>query len=252
MVHNRKNLQPKRQIYLTLPLILYMVGWNYNSAAAAGITYHVDNTNISCSDLGTGLTPALPFCTIGKGASIAIAGSTVQVLAGSYTETVNSANSGSAGLPITNSAAPGVTVTGATPNNNGFRMSGRSYIIVDGFAITGNVAVTGLNSNGIVALIIPAGVAMGSVTTNAASTSTDNKVTYDSVKPAVASTDLTTSYTGTGPGSIIATFSKAVKDPTGNSGTDDVTNPANYLVVNIHSPQPIAFNCKSMEIRCAQ
>ncbi|HEU0297230.1 MAG TPA: sortase [Anaerolineales bacterium] len=50
--------------------------------------------------------------------------------------------------------------------------------------------------------------------------------------PSVVSTSLTTSYTGTGPGSFVATFNKAVDDPAGNTGTDDVTNPANYLLVN--------------------
>jgi hypothetical protein len=37
---------------------------------------------------------------------------------------------------------------------------------------------------------------------------------------------------GTGPGSSIATFSKTVDDPAGNTGKEDVTNHANYLLVN--------------------
>jgi parallel beta-helix repeat protein len=139
MAHNRKNLQPKWQIFLTIVLVLYMVGWNYNSAAAAGITYYVDNTNVSCSGLGTGLTPTLPFCAISSGVAVATFGDTVRVLAGTYAETVTTVSSGIAGNPITFPAAPGVTVTGAAPNNNGFRMSGRSYIVVDGFTITGTV-----------------------------------------------------------------------------------------------------------------
>ena len=136
MLHNRKNLRPNWQIFLTLVLLLSMVGWNYSTAAAAGTTYYVDNTNALCTDAGAG-TLAAPFCTIGKGASIAVAGDTVQVLAGTYAETVNGSNSGSAGMPITYSAAPGVTVTGNS--SNAFRMSGKSYIVVDGFIITGTL-----------------------------------------------------------------------------------------------------------------
>jgi actin-like ATPase involved in cell morphogenesis len=60
----------------------FIYGWNYSNAAAIGATYYVDNTNASCSDLGAGTTTALPFCTIGKGASIAVAGDTVRGLAG--------------------------------------------------------------------------------------------------------------------------------------------------------------------------
>ncbi|MEP7137573.1 MAG: right-handed parallel beta-helix repeat-containing protein, partial [Chloroflexota bacterium] len=139
MIHDRKNSQLKWQIFLTLVLALCMAGWNYSTAVAAGITYYVNNTNVLCNDAGIG-TLAAPFCTIGKGASVAVAGDTVRVLAGTYAETVNGTNSGSVGLPITYSAAPGVTVTGnGTATGNAFRMSGKSYIVVDGFTITGTV-----------------------------------------------------------------------------------------------------------------
>ena len=102
-------------------------------------TYYVDKTNASCSDAGAG-TLAAPFCTIGKGASVVTAGKTVRVLAGSYAETVNGPNSGTAGSPITYSAAPGVTVSGSpgnSTNGGAFRITSKSYIVVDGFTITG-------------------------------------------------------------------------------------------------------------------
>ena len=54
----------------------------------------------------------------------------------------------------------------------------------------------------------------------------------NSTAPTVTSTNLNTSYTGTGPGNFTVTFSKDVNDPIGNTGKDDVTNPANYLLVN--------------------
>ena len=82
----------------------------------------------------------MPFCTIGKGASVVTAGQTVRVLAGTYAETVNGRTPAPPGNPITVSAAPGVTVTGLAGNStNGgaFRITSKSYIVVDGFTITG-------------------------------------------------------------------------------------------------------------------
>ena len=54
----------------------------------------------------------------------------------------------------------------------------------------------------------------------------------DITAPTVTGTNLTATYTGTGPGNFTITFSKNVDDPAGNTGTDDVTNTANYLLVN--------------------
>ena len=39
------------------------------------------------------------------------------------------------------------------------------------------------------------------------------------------------SYAGTGPGSFTVTFSEDVNNPAGNSDAKDVTNPANYLLI---------------------
>ena len=128
-----------RIIITILVVVCSLVGMNLTSVFAAGTTYYVNNTNGSCSDSGSGTTTALPFCKIGKGASVAGAGDTVRVLAGTYAETVSVPKSGSAGLPITYSAAPGVTVTGngSASGGYGFEISKKSYIIVDGFAVTG-------------------------------------------------------------------------------------------------------------------
>ena len=107
--------------------------------------YYVDNTNGSCSDGGPG-SEATPFCTIGAAAGPVVAGETVRVLAGTYAETVQGTHSGTAGSPITYSAAPGVTVTGnGTSSSTGcaFRLTGssmHSYIVIDGFTITDTVA----------------------------------------------------------------------------------------------------------------
>jgi parallel beta-helix repeat protein len=141
-----------RFIIIVLAIACLLVGMNPVNAFAAGTTYYVDNTNGSCSDVGSGMTSALPFCKIAKGASAAAAGDTVQVLAGNYAETVTVPKSGSAGLPITYSAAPGVTVTGngSTGSGGAFRISSKSYITITGFTVTGTtdrgIYVSGSNN----------------------------------------------------------------------------------------------------------
>jgi len=67
---------------------------------AFATTWIVDKQNPACSDAGPG-TPAAPFCTIGKGASVALAGDTVQIKKGVYREQINPAASGAPGMPIT-------------------------------------------------------------------------------------------------------------------------------------------------------
>lgn len=145
-----------RQVGIAIVILAFVcsqIGMNFTHVFAAGnTTYYVDKTNASCSDAGAGTTAALPFCRIGKGASVAVTGDTVRVLAGNYAETVTVPKSGSAGLPITYSAAPGVTVTGNGSASSGgaFRISSKSYIVVDGFTITGTadrgIYVSGSNN----------------------------------------------------------------------------------------------------------
>src|SRR5579875_2529613 len=96
------------------------------SPASAASAYVVNNTSPACSDSGPG-TAAQPFCTIGAAAKVAQPGDTVLVTAGTYPGTsVNPANSGTPGSPV--------TISGGT---RGFALSGRSYIAISGFTITG-------------------------------------------------------------------------------------------------------------------
>ena len=140
-------LHPTSYDWVFLPI----AGQTYTDSGSAAVhgaptsgssTYYVDNTNGSCSDSGSG-SAAAPFCTIGKAASVLQPGESVLVVAGTYAETVSPANSGTAGNPITYSAAPGVTVTGnGTATGNAFRMTGstgHSYIVIDGFTVTDTV-----------------------------------------------------------------------------------------------------------------
>src|SRR5690348_7764029 len=99
-------------------------------AAAAVTTLYVGGAG--CSDSGSG-TSSQPFCTINKGATVATAGQTVLVAAGTYPERVTVAHSGTAGAPIVLRPAGGpVTVSDAA---NGFVLSGRSYVTVSGFNV---------------------------------------------------------------------------------------------------------------------
>lgn len=128
-------------------LAIATVVWPASYAAAQSTTWYVGGAN--CSDSGPG-TQSQPFCTIGAGAKVAMAGDTVLVSAGTYQEDVKPANSGTPGSQITFQAAPGaaVTVTGGT---NGFTISSRSWITISGFAVT-STASAGIylnNSNNI-------------------------------------------------------------------------------------------------------
>ncbi|MBI3174655.1 MAG: right-handed parallel beta-helix repeat-containing protein, partial [Chloroflexi bacterium] len=126
-----------RLIVLILVVAWSLVGMAPYGASAAGTTYYVDKTNPSCSDSGSG-TAAIPFCTISKGAAVALtAGDTVNVVAGTYAETVYPAANGTSVAPITFHAQTGVTVTGdAAGFGSAFAVSARSYVVIDGFNIT--------------------------------------------------------------------------------------------------------------------
>ena len=120
-------------IAIILVFVISLMGVNTYKARAAGNTYYVDNTNSSCSDSNAGTSSSLPFCTISRGAAVAVAGDTVNVLHGTYAETVYP-SSGTAGSPITFHASSGVTVTGSSTGfGAGFAIDTQSYVVVDGF-----------------------------------------------------------------------------------------------------------------------
>jgi parallel beta-helix repeat protein len=113
------------------------------TAAQASTIWVVNNTS-SCSDSGPG-TSSKPFCTIAAAAKKALAGDTVLVSGGTYPGTgVNPANSGTSTSPITFTADAGVTISGGT---KGFALSSRSYIVINGFTITGT-SVYGISVSG--------------------------------------------------------------------------------------------------------
>ncbi len=103
-----------------------------------------------------------------------------------------------------------------------------NFNTTDNITFTADIAPT---ASGLVTVDVAANVAQD-VGGNNNTAAVQFSITYDNTNPIVASTNLNAIYTGTGPASFTVTFSKDVDDPAGNTGADDVTNPANYLLVN--------------------
>src|SRR6478672_514563 len=101
--------------------------------AASGAATYLYVGGSGCSDTGTG-TATVPFCTIAKAAKVAVAGQTVLVSSGTYTDEVAPWHSGTSGSPITFQPAAGATVkiSGA---KHAFTISNQSWITVSGFTI---------------------------------------------------------------------------------------------------------------------
>lgn len=93
----------------------------YTSVAppSSGAKYYVGGTG--ASDGNTGLSPSVPFATIGKAASLVVPGDTVDIMTGVYRETIVMPVSGSSPLPIIFRAA-----AGQTPVISGFDLVGNS------------------------------------------------------------------------------------------------------------------------------
>jgi parallel beta-helix repeat protein len=104
--------------------------WN---AGAVPSKLYVDMRAPTCSDGGPG-SASKPFCTIDRAARVAIAGQTVLVSSGTYLESLEPANSGTATRPIRFKAAPGATVT-LTGQVNGIEISSARWIVVRGFRV---------------------------------------------------------------------------------------------------------------------
>jgi len=113
----------------------YVIGANPPPPPPPPPILYVDRGNASCSDSGSG-TSAQPFCTINAAASRVVAGQTVLVSSGTYNERVTVSSSGTATAPIIFAAAPGTTPT-VTGGTSGFYLSGRTYVTVQGFNVTG-------------------------------------------------------------------------------------------------------------------
>ncbi len=107
---------------------LFLIGFCLPSS---GSTYYVDNTAANTSDNNTG-TAVAPFKTIQKAATTVVAGDSVIVRSGTYSEriTFGTGHSGAAGKRITFVAQPRRTVY-----MQGFNTAGANHLRVDGFDI---------------------------------------------------------------------------------------------------------------------
>lgn len=119
---------------------------------ASNQAYYVRGSYAGCSNTKDGLTPPTAFCTISKAATLADAGGTVLVGAGTYNETVILTKSGTVDEPIAYIADVGGTYTGDPGEvivdgvTNGFQLTstgsgtGIDYTTIEGFTIRGSTA----------------------------------------------------------------------------------------------------------------
>jgi parallel beta-helix repeat protein len=129
-------------------------------SARPGAVLEVDRGSTACSDAGPA-TSAQPLCTINAGTRRALAGDTVHVAAGTYSEQVTVPHAGQAGAPVSILGDAGARVTGADPvtgaagaRGYGFLVRAVSNVVLDGFTVvdsgingirldtTGNVTVS--------------------------------------------------------------------------------------------------------------
>jgi hypothetical protein len=117
-------------------------------ADAAGTTLYVDNTNAACTDTGTG-TAAAPYCTVQAAAGVAVAGDTVDILAGTYKGGLTITQSGTSTEPIvfegtwtqtTNAASTGIDGSTTTPALT--FASGVRDVQFEGLQVFGGPAIT--------------------------------------------------------------------------------------------------------------
>jgi len=97
---------------------------------------------------------------------------------------------------------------------------------------TYEISITGMTGKGLVVVSIPANKVMDALgNQNSASTGKDNTVTFDTTSPQVTIPKLQANYSGLSPISFGVNFNKPMNNPIGDTDTDDVTNPDNYLLV---------------------
>jgi parallel beta-helix repeat protein len=117
--------------------------------AADGAATYLYVGGAGCSDTGSG-TATVPYCTIAKAAKVAVAGQTVLVSTGTYTDEVFPWHSGVQGSPITFRPAAGATVTISGPKH-AFTISNQSWLTVSGFTMqdTSKDAIYVYNATGL-------------------------------------------------------------------------------------------------------
>ncbi len=229
------------------------------ATASSGLPVAI-TTSGDCSGSGSGsalitITAASGTCDVrydqaGDGTTIAAAPritDTVTIDSNAPTVTVNQA---AAQIDPTNGAQINFTVvfseavTGFASGDIAISgTAGATTATITGAGPTYNVAISGMANDGTVIISIPAGAVTDvSNNANAASTSTDNAVTYfDGVGPnvQVINTSPETADQVLSNAEEVAfnisqftvKFNQDVYNPAGDSDPDDVTNPNNYLLI---------------------
>ena len=117
-------------------------------ASAAGTTYYVSTSG---SDSNSGTSTSAPFQTIQKCASVAVAGDSCLIMAGTYHETVTPTNSGTSSAPITFAPYNGasVTIDGANAVTGWTQYSGDIYSAAVTLPVSNEsiLSTTGLEAN---------------------------------------------------------------------------------------------------------
>ena len=138
-------LERKKKYRLVATIIVLLLGTTFLSMQdVQGADYFVGGTGASDSNPGTA---SLPFETIRKASTVAVAGDVVNIRAGNYRETIVPTNSGTSGNPITYQpdGSVVVTISGLNTADGGWTVhSGNIYkktitLPVDGYnALTTN------------------------------------------------------------------------------------------------------------------
>jgi parallel beta-helix repeat protein len=104
------------------------------AAPASATVWEVNAASGTCSDAGPG-DATQPFCTIGRGAAVAVAGDTVNVAPALYREQVKPAQSGTSGFPITfRATGPGAVVLGTEALTGPWTATGAGTAFARSFA----------------------------------------------------------------------------------------------------------------------
>ncbi|RKP49874.1 hypothetical protein D7Z26_18770 [Cohnella endophytica] len=111
LIVRRWNATKQLALCMALLLAVSIASVLAPSVAHAAATYYVATTG---SDSNNGTSLGTPFKTIQKAASVAVAGDTVNIRAGTYRETVSPANNGTSASPIVfqNYSGESVTISG--------------------------------------------------------------------------------------------------------------------------------------------
>ena len=115
-----------------LVLLLLLVALRSGAA-----TYYVSSTG---NDQASGLSPTEAFASLQHAADVALAGDSVQVLAGSYTGFAAMDHSGAPEAPIVFFATPGtVSIAEPCPYNelDGINVENVEWVVIDGFIVNG-------------------------------------------------------------------------------------------------------------------